>query len=364
RYLRPFLTGTVEDAEGELWIYGDDGPARRVAPTASQDPEAFWGPAIFGEALTLEFIADGDAEPDIDVARVSHGFKDFLGAPKLAGTCNLDVNCYSEFADIKSGIATYLISQGSGDFVCTGTLLNDLDGTLQPWFLTANHCVGSNSGASSLLAFWGYETDGCNGTPVDRNSRPTSAGATLLYTETVAAGTDVSFLLLDEDPPDGTTYLGWTTDSPDIGDGGLSVIHHPQGDYKRIAFGSKIPVQDINGLSTNPDNFHFVHYVEGDSDPGALGTTEPGSSGASLLNDDHQVIGQLYGGTASCAEPDAPDIYGKFAISFTNGVGEYLTNGTLPTTTTVTTPVSPGDGDDDDDKFRSNDSGGDSACGC
>ena len=46
-------------------------------------------------------------------------------------------------------------------------------------------------------------------------------------------------------------------------------------------------------------------------------TTEPGSSGSPLLRaDTQQIIGQLYGGRASCLRIDAPDYYGRFDQSW------------------------------------------------
>lgn len=41
-----------------------------------------------------------------------------------------------------------------------------------------------------------------------------------------------------------------------------------------------------------------------------IGTTEPGSSGSGLFNRRHQLIGQLYGGDASCSNPNGSDRYG------------------------------------------------------
>ncbi|MBD3869039.1 MAG: hypothetical protein IFK94_13025, partial [Acidobacteria bacterium] len=49
-----------------------------------------------------------------------------------------------------------------------------------------------------------------------------------------------------------------------------------------------------------------------------LGTTEGGSSGSPLYNQDHQVIGQLHGGYASCSSQTS-DWYGKLSVSWTGG---------------------------------------------
>ena len=64
-----------------------------------------------------------------------------------------------------------------------------------------------------------------------------------------------------------------------------------------------------------------------------LGVTEPGSSGSPLFDQNHRVIGQLYGGTAACQNPqssvdnDEPDWYGRFDVSWDAGLSDYLDAG-------------------------------------
>ena len=45
------------------------------------------------------------------------------------------------------------------------------------------------------------------------------------------------------------------------------------------------------------------------------GTTEPGSSGSPLYNQNNQIVGQLYGGDASCSY-NFNDYYGKFSTTY------------------------------------------------
>src|SRR5690606_16189236 len=49
-----------------------------------------------------------------------------------------------------------------------------------------------------------------------------------------------------------------------------------------------------------------------------IGTTEPGSSGSPLFDQDGRVIGQLHGGYAACGN-DSADWYGRFSISWNGG---------------------------------------------
>jgi hypothetical protein len=54
-------------------------------------------------------------------------------------------------------------------------------------------------------------------------------------------------------------------------------------------------------------------------------TTEGGSSGSPLFNQDHRIIGQLWGGGASCSNLSAPDYYGRLSNSW-NPSGSNNTN--------------------------------------
>jgi hypothetical protein len=58
------------------------------------------------------------------------------------------------------------------------------------------------------------------------------------------------------------------------------------------------------------------------------GVTEPGSSGSPLFDNNHRIIGQLYGGAAACAgdviNNGQLDYYGRINESYTLGAAEYL----------------------------------------
>ncbi len=98
-------------------------------------------------------------------------------------------------------------------------------------------------------------------------------------------------------------YVGWTTTVPPVGTL-VTDIHHPSGSYKRISFGTK-----TNIYNRYPNFFHEVHWSQG--------TTEPGSSGSPLiLSATQQIIGQLWGGGASCSAPDEPDYFGRFDVTY------------------------------------------------
>jgi hypothetical protein len=96
------------------------------------------------------------------------------------------------------------------------------------------------------------------------------------------------------------TYLGWTTALP--ASETLTCIQHPNGLDKRISFGHKV------APGAGFEDFTGVRW--------STGVTEPGSSGSPLLNAEHQVIGQLYGGNSDCDHTSGVDIFGRFDLSY------------------------------------------------
>lgn len=101
---------------------------------------------------------------------------------------------------------------------------------------------------------------------------------------------------------------GWTTAPVDYGSEVVG-IHHPQGDLKKISFGTAQGFWDC----TSGDRF-FCY--PGDGGYIAIGwysgVTEPGSSGSALFDDQGYVIGTFRGGASSCQEPYLLDCYGRF----------------------------------------------------
>jgi hypothetical protein len=182
---------------------------------------------------------------------------------------------------------------------CTGTLLNNYKSDFTDYFLTAHHCVGNQTEADSTEYYWFYQTSVCNGTPPSPSSvARTGQGADFLAGSDDATGNDFAFMRLRQVTPGGVRYAGWSTADPGTG-AAVASIHHPDGDYKRISYGTQTGVDA---------NYRFVRW--------SMGVMEPGSSGSPLFNDSRQVIGQLWGGESSCAEPTLEDEYGRFEKTY------------------------------------------------
>ncbi len=216
-----------------------------------------------------------------------------------SGACNINVNCPEgiDWEEDKTSVA--LIVSG-GFAACTGALVNNTAQDETPYFLTANHCLG---GQNNWVFYFNHETAGCTG-----NTGPTNmsvSGSTLLAS---SAGSDFALLELAEDIPDSfnVTFAGWDNSDQDVS---LAVgIHHPSGDLKKICFEDDAPYHNVNGGAE-------VWFI----DEWELGVTEPGSSGSPLFDQNHRIIGQLFGGAAACngsVNNGQFDYYGRFGVSW------------------------------------------------
>lgn len=278
--------------------------------------------SCFSDAVTVECTVAPGNEPAglrIAIENVVHTYVDFDELPWAkaeAGPCNLDVSCYEAWAVTARGAGGFSFISRPNQLHCSGTLIADLrEESTIPYFLTANHCVSvqsGTSGASSMEFYWLYQTAVCNGArPAIASTPRTSGGADLLATVNSSMGTDFALVRLRNAPPDGLSYAGWTTTPPPIGTE-VVAIHHPRGDFKRISFGrlSDAGSPQQGGDPVKPyEYFHESLWHDG--------TTEGGSSGCPLMRaDTHQIIGQLWGGYASCTYTDEPDYFGRFDKTF------------------------------------------------
>lgn len=224
--------------------------------------------------------------------------------------CNINVNCEdgADYATEKRGICRIVVIVEEGTGVCTGNLMNNTKQDGRPLLLTAFHCQDGYTPLYDLWRFdFNYESKACDN-PNKEPQWQTILGAKLL------AGRQMSdFLLLELSnsiPQSFKAYfLGWDRqrEAPTSG----TLIHHPQGDIKKISLGSKLLINPTtiqwNNSVVTPANFH----LRMDIDKGAF---KVGSSGSALLNEKKRVVGQLHGGRDTCDKPLG--YFGRLFISW------------------------------------------------
>jgi len=243
---------------------------------------------------------------ELVIGSVSQAYVDL----EALATTRIGINCPqgANWADAKNSVCLMTFSDTKYSYFCTGALVNNVreDGT--PYFLTANHCISTDTEAGTLVTYFGYENSTCSSN--DASKRKTLAGATLKSTNSYS---DFSLLLLKEYPSTDYNpfYAGWNAagDLPASGVG----IHHPQGTPKCIAVDNSqvksYPYStswtDDSGkvTSTTVANSHWwVVFSEGD--------TEAGSSGSPFFDQNKRIVGQLHGGGTG------ESLYGKLSLSW------------------------------------------------
>ena len=305
-------------AGAEIILYDAANPADAFGPldTANISEWPYWAPACPGETVMVECRfpnAESVSALSLRITRVAHIYLDPLKGTLekgIAGTCNKDVTCRPEWADLALAVGGLGVIGSSGVLFCTCTLLADANPCLNPpLVLTANHCVGGQTGyngAGTLDFYWRYQTSVCDGTAPSLLSVPrTVGGADFLAGANYTSGSDFTLLRMHNEPPTDLPRMGWSATAPPVGTA-VVCVHHPQGDFKRISDGTLTSVTIPHLATMDPLRFHQVTWD--------IGTTESGSSGSPLvIAATGQIIGQLWGGYANCtAPPTYPDYYGRF----------------------------------------------------
>jgi lysyl endopeptidase len=313
-----------------LWIYGPDGVLVHGPYTAADSSAAgLWTPVVPGDELAVELrVPTAQAgQMRLEIAHAYHGYRDFKDAnvQAKAGACNVDIACSEAAAwlDEVRSVARIQISDGVRSVLCSGQLVNNARQDLTPYFMTANHCGIDDAGkASSVVVYFNYQRSQCGGA-ANGDLSQTMSGSTL-----VAGHQDSDFTLirLGAEPPSSYAvyYAGWNVRGEGSGCG--ASMHHPSGHEKAISLYDKpVAMARITlCMSTPPPGQTCPAEDRRDVDTWRVtwtrGTTESGSSGAGLWNQQHELIGVLSGGSASCEQRDNPDFYGRLDVAW-NGDG-------------------------------------------
>ncbi len=293
--------------KSSLYIYNNDKTEILGAFTNAnnQKNKIFATSILQGDEIILEYYEPNNAEfkGSLIIDRITHGFRSPFNYTKSfgnSGECNINVAC--DDGTWQNEIKSVCLLLTGGSAFCTGALINNTleDGT--PYILTANHCYRD---PSDMVFMFNWQSATCDN-PINSPSHNDLSGAKLIARNSAS---DFCLLKMNDVPPYtyNTYYAGWNAnDNPSSKSIG---IHHPSGDIKKISYDNDASISDQYMGTQDIENSHW--QVTWDA-----GTTEGGSSGSPLFNENHEIIGQLHGGYASCTNLDASDWYGKFSYSW------------------------------------------------
>jgi hypothetical protein len=283
----------------------------------NQEDKFFATSIIFSDSLIVEYFEPANAlfKGEIGVSQVTHGYRH---ARKFAekvfgesGECNINVGCdvAQPYADQIRSVA--LMLTGSNSF-CTGALINNAENDGTPYILSANHCYKE----PSTVVFWfNWESDNCQNPETEPLPQALSGAqqkARFTYNNTTKTGSDFWLMEMNHLPPYeyNLFYMGWNRADDPLTIDSVVGIHHPSGDIKKFSW-STDSLQKWGYGSFNAG--YETHWRVKSWDAGT--TTEGGSSGSPLLDQNGRIIGQLHGGNAACGNT-LPDWYGRFAVSW------------------------------------------------
>ncbi len=315
----------------KFFMYNKDGTQLFGAYTNRNNKASgkFMTGMVDGETAILEYYEPFQVRGQgiVDVSRIYHAYDYDLMQPPgenefsvHAGfgdalPCNVNINCPvgDDWQEHKRGVVRYLRVFDEGTGWCSGSLVNNTNEDETPYILSAYHCI---AGFTPQLDVWrfdfNYETEGC----INPGTEPEYQS--MMGCQYKAGREQTDFMLLELLEPVPYSYNarfnGWNRNdqtSPDTS----TVIHHPHWDIKKISIDydtSSIYPFSINwnnGVIT-PPNHHFQVFWD-------VGTSENGSSGSCLFDENGYIVGQLHGGNTSCATFQT--FFGRFALSWDEG---------------------------------------------
>jgi hypothetical protein len=290
---------------GELYVYAGKEILGAFTAANVKSHKKFAIKPVQGETLTLEYYQPFTTPlPEFTISSVGHGYRHVLGDYHDSGTCNVNTLCdlADDWRDQLRGVA--MIMTGESFRLCSGSMINNVRNDGKQLFLTANHCCDGEETDQWILVF-NYESPICDyATEKDGPTDQTVQGTTKLANN---AYSDFCLLEIQETIP--KEYNVWLNgyEAHEQVPSDPFIIHHPSADVKKITNSLATVTSGDWGTFTGESHWHIPVYNNG--------TTEPGSSGSPMFDENKRIVGQLHGGTATC-DNNIDDWYGKVSKSW------------------------------------------------
>lgn len=325
--------------------------ANVTADGDSADARTYWLPATLGEATVLEVDLPAGSDPSslgLAIPRLIHQVENAVEAKvgdlQAKSACpNLTPDATCTLPPAANAVTRIDFVDGVTPKLCSGTLVANRGAAQEGYVLTADHCINTQTAASSVTTYWFYRSNTCNSADINPNWTSLPGGASLRFHRSAISsyavrngalvitvdGTDTSLIDLIGTPPTGAMFAGWAFQRHSIGaTTNYTSLHHPLGNWLRRSDGklSNYAYDSISAFDVSSDPQFPLYEVDWTS-----GITEAGSSGSGLFQDvdtsNPKIIGQLYGGFSACDAPTGNDYYGRFDLGYEDGMIDWLNPG-------------------------------------
>lgn len=286
------FSNTIIPQGNELYVYNDSKDFILGKFTANHIYNGQLGTELIpgSTAIVEYYVKKGNELGNVQISTVTHGYRTADEFQEKAfggsGSCNMNVNCPDGLPWQQQRNSAVMLVSGSNGF-CSGALINNTLNDGKPYVLTANHCY---SDPTNWIFRFNWQATDCNN-PAASPSFQSLSGSVLRSRRTpsdfclveITGGLQGNTVPLNYNP----YFSGWN--NADIAPTSTVSIHHPSGDIKKISF-DDAPAVSSQGMGSSEANSTWT--VEWDRNT----TTEGGSSGSPLFDQNHRIIGQLWGG--------------------------------------------------------------------
>ncbi|MCY4497266.1 MAG: PPC domain-containing protein [Rhodospirillaceae bacterium] len=337
--VRFFASGHTQPSDYPVYSrkYFESRSADRVDASPDESSGVLWSPIVDGDTLGMEVEVPAGQhvyETHLQIVLTSHIFEE-AAVPTAQQqafvaqsneSCPLvDVAC-KDLTDFPTKAVTRVVftSKEGTTSTCSGTVINthrsEVDNSLDPYLLTAHHCIPTRDEADSAEFDFFYYHDTCDGSDVaSEHVTRRLLGAELLVTD---PSTDLSLLELRSSLPSGAGLAGWDVNFVGVQDVESEVvsISHPAGEPQKYARGNPAGYR-VDGVDELVVDSLNVNWTEG--------LTLPGSSGGGLWgfdedDDQWRLIGALSGSPPDESCPTEGITFGRFDYFFVNEAQRYL----------------------------------------
>jgi hypothetical protein len=327
--LRVFFQNGYLPEGCQIYVYDDTAQVFTYSFSGSIQEGGFWSNILTSDHAFVELQISPPAFDSLNlvqlsitqIAHIEYSLLNINDVSPLSAPLE-DVNCsyanqFSFIDNLKSATARVSYVREGVTGYGSGALLRNARGDSQPFFLTANHVVSSQTIAQTVVVLFDYRSTSCRGS-VQLGTQV--LGANLCATNTT---NDFTLLLLKQKVPTPRVYLDWTTASVSGGTI-LHSVHHPWGgsqQYTRAEKSNSALECTGGGFGPAVGGPNYYMKLQG-------GGVRDGSSGSVVVNPNGQVVGQLRAVCGSDILASYLIVVGRFDESYNNsGLSYWLVTG-------------------------------------